>query len=727
MTIGLAASDVAGEVAAIMSNQVAYSIQDEVAVITIDNPPVNALSPAVAEGLAGALVWASDNPSVSSVVMIGSGRTFIAGADIAVLQEMAWAEKPSGPQFHDLLLQIEDSVKPVVMAIHGTALGGGLEVAMAGHYRIAVGAAQFGQPEVNLGVIPGAEGTQRLPRLVGVEKAIEMCVTGKSLSAAEALKAGLIDFVVGGKLPGALFDAAIQFARDVRGTRKTREQAERLGTAEENAPLFAAGRELAAKTRRLQNAPLRAVEAIEAATTLPFSDGCRREHEIFLECLKTDQAKSMMYAFFAERSAMKVPGLGKSVPTYPIRRVAVVGAGTMGGGITMTFVNAGIPVLLKETDEIALNKGLATIRRNYETSVKRGRFSAAEVEERLQLIDPRLDMTDLATVDLIVEAVFENMAVKKQVLQELDAVARPDCILATNTSTLNVDELAAATSRPDLVVGMHFFSPANVMRLMEIVRGRATSLEVIATAMALAKQLKKIGVLVGNCPGFVGNRMFFPYMYEAQFLVEEGADPLQVDRALTEFGMAMGIFAVDDLAGIDVAWRVRQEMGHFSTAGVRKPLVQDRLYAMGRYGQKTRRGWYLYGEDRAGVPDPEVLMMIEEAAREAGLARRPFGSEEIIERLLYMLVNEGARLLEEGCALRSSDIDVIYTNGYGFPAWRGGPMFFAELTGLEKVLNAIERFHAEMGERWAPAPLLKRLVAERRTFRDFDQDNQRGV
>ena len=700
-------------------NLVTYNVHDGVAVIAVDNPPVNALSPGVPEGLEAALARAAGDAQVKALVVMGAGRTFIAGADIAVLQDMAWGKGPGGPVLHDLLQKFEDSAKPVVMAIHGTALGGGLEVAMAGHYRVAVASAQLGQPEVNLGIIPGAEGTQRLPRLVGIEKAINMCVAGKPIPASEALAAGLIDKVIEGDLTAG----AVAFAQQAQGTAKTRERNDKLGAAQQNAPLFAAGLALAAKLRPSQEAPRRAVEAIEAAATLPFDEGCRRERQIFAECVVSDQAKSLIHAFFAERTAAKIPGIGKP-SALPIGRVAIIGAGTMGGGIAMACANAGLSVLLKETKAEALEAGLATIRRNYETSVKRGRFTPQDVEQRLGLIHPQLDYAGFESADVIIEAVFESMALKKQIFAEIDAIARPGCILASNTSTLSIDEIASVTARPASVIGMHFFSPANVMRLLETVRGKNTAPEIIVTAMALAKQLKKVGVLAGNCPGFIGNRMFFPYMYETQFLVEDGATPKQVDAALTGFGMAMGMFAVDDMAGIDVAWRVRQEMGHFSQPGVRKPLVQDQLYAMGRYGQKTGKGWYTYGEDRKPVSDPIVEELIESSARAAGIARRNIGDREIVERSVYALINEGARALDEGFALRASDIDVVYLNGYGFPGWRGGPMFYADLTGVKKILETIERFHRELGPRWDPAPLLRRLAAEGRGFRDYDRERE---
>jgi len=698
-----------------MNERVRYSVADDVALVVIDNPPVNALSPGVPEGIAEAIDRAETDPAVCAVVVMGAGRTFIAGADIAVLEDMAWGRGPGAPPMHDLFGRIEDCAKPVVMAIHGTALGGGLELAMAGHYRVAARDALLGQPEVNLGIIPGAEGTQRLPRLVGTEKALEMCVSGKPIGAADGLAAGLIDALI----EGDLARDAVEFARSAGPGQKTRERREKLGSPETNAPFYEAARALAAKTRRLQTAPLRAVEAIAAASA-PFDEGCRREREIFSECVVSDQAKSLIHVFFAERAAAKPRGAAQPAP-LPIERVGIIGAGTMGGGIAMACANAGLQVALRDTTPEALDAGLATIRRNYETTVARGRLSAEETERRLARIHGQLDWSGFDQADLILEAVYENMALKKSVFAQIDAIARRGCILATNTSTLDIDEIAGATRRPEWVAGLHFFSPANVMRLVEIVRGRATSGEVVATAMALAKRLKKVGVLAGNCRGFIGNRMFFPYMYEAQFLVEDGATPKQADRALTDFGMAMGIFAVDDMAGIDVAWRVRRELGYFNGADERKPLVQDRLCAMGRYGQKTGKGWYVYREGRKPEPDPAVEALIEECAQEAGIARWPVSDGAIVERTVYALVNEGARLIEEGFAQRASDVDVVYVNGYGFPAWRGGPMCFADTVGLGKVLEAVERFEREFGPRWTPAPLLRRLAVEGRTFREFDQ------
>jgi 3-hydroxyacyl-CoA dehydrogenase len=704
-----------------MNNVVTLSVDQGVALVRIDNPPVNALSPEVLDGLDAAVDAAASDPSVRAIVIMGAGRTFIAGADIKGLEQLAWGGGSGAPDMHDLLQKIEDGPKPVVMAMHGTALGGGLEVAMAGHYRVAVPDGQMGQPEVNLGIIPGAEGTQRLPRLVGLEKAIEMCVSGKPIKAADALAAGLIDRIIEGDLAAG----ASAFAREMVSRSgvhpRTRERHDRLPRAYAIPGFLAAGRELARKTRRHLEAPVAVVDALEAAATLPFAEGCARERKIFFDLAKSEQCKALIHAFFAERGASKVPGVSKDTAARPVATVGIVGAGTMGGGIAMACANAGIGVRITDVTNEGLDAGMATILRNYAVSVKRGRFTPAMVEERLARIVPRLGYDGFSEADLVIEAVFENLALKKEIASALDKAVKAGAIIATNTSTLNIDDIAAVTSRPSNVVGLHFFSPANVMRLVEIVRGAATSPETIATAMAVAKRLGKVGVVVGNCPGFVGNRMMFPYMYEAQFLVEEGATPKQVDDALTGFGMAMGIFAVDDMAGLDVAWRVRQELHQFSEPGARKPLVADRLCEMGRFGQKTGKGWYLYGEDRKPLPDPEVLALIKDLAGGHGIHSRSFTTDDILERTIYALVNEGARTLEEGFALRAADIDVIYTNGYGFPAWRGGPMFYADRVGLKKIYDRVSTFHRELGQRWAPARLLERLAKDGKTFKEWDK------
>ena len=690
-----------------------------IAVITINNPPVNALSPGVPEGISETLDQIAQDDSITAAVLIGGGRTFVAGADIKEFGKMT-SGKPRGAGLLPLLLKIEDSSKPVVMAIHGTAFGGGLELAMAGHYRVALSTAQVGQPEVKLGIIPGAAGTQRLPRLAGVAKAVEMCVSGNPVKAEEALKFGIIDRII----EGDLLAGAVAFAREVAGkpAPKTRERNEKLGNATDNALIFSSARETAAKKQRGLLAPVAAVSAVEAATRMPFEEGCKTERKLFIDCLFSEQSKSLIHVFFSEREVTKIPDIPKDTPVTPINSVAVVGAGTMGGGIAMVLANAGIPVILKEADRAALDRGLATIQLNYGNSVKRGRFSQQFAQERLKLITPTLIYDDFSSVDLVVEAVFEGMALKKQVFKELDRVCKPGAILASNTSTLSIDEIASSTSRPAFVIGTHFFSPANVMRLLEIVRGKATSREVIATCMQLSKKLGKVGVLVGNCRGFVGNRMFGPYRREAQFLVEEGAGIEAVDQALSDFGMAMGPLATGDLAGLDVGWRIRKEYRHLQEPGIRQPFLEDRLCELGRYGQKTGAGWYKYDEQRRPTPDPVVDGLIRKWVAEAGIAQRQISAAEITDRCLYALVNEGARILEEGYALRASDIDIIYLNGYGFPAYRGGPMWYADTVGIKKVYERVSEFHHQHGEIWQPAPLLQRLAEQGKTFAEFSRE-----
>ena len=559
-----------------------------VAVITIDNPPVNALSPGVPEGLSSCLETALADPAIDAVVIIGGGRTFVAGADINEFAKSIAAGKGGGPDLTPLFTAIEDSPKPVVVAIHGAALGGGLELAMAAHYRVAVPDAQVGLPEANLGIVPGAGGTQRLPRLVGLAKAAELIVSGQLIKAPAALELGLLDGLIqGGLIQGDLLPGAVAFAQEIAAIRplpKTRRR-----TLQPDPAGLAAARELARKTRRNQTAPLMALEALEAAATLSFSEGLKKEREISARSLTSEQAAALIHAFIAERAVAKVPEIPKDTIANPIHKAAIVGAGTMGGGIAMALANAGIAVLIKDTTQEALDRGLATVRRNYSNSVAKGRFSQEVMDQRMALIHPQLDYSGFAQVDIVIEAAFESMAVKKQLFAEIDKVAGPDCVLATNTSTLDIDEIASVTSRPEMVIGTHFFSPAHVMRLVEIVRGKATGKRVIATAMALAKTLRKVGVLVGNSMGFVGNRMMFPYMREAQFLVEEGATPAQVDRALTSFGMAMGIFAVDDMGGIDLNWRVQQEYAHLRQTGY--PPASD--------AAKTLRAGPLRAEDRA--------------------------------------------------------------------------------------------------------------------------------
>jgi len=702
-----------------MGDLVQLTKNDGIAVITIDNPPVNALSPGVPEGIVRAIDEIDSDSAMRAAVLIGAGRTFVSGADIKEFAKLRSGGARGTMDFPSVLTRIENCRKPIVMAIHGNALGGGLELAMAGHYRVAVPGALLGQPEVKLGIIPGAHGTQRLPRLAGVAKAVTMCAEGNPIPAAEALKFNIIDRLI----EGDLLAGAVSFAREMAGRAapKTSERNEKLGTPQENAAIFAAARDAARKKQRGMMAPLAAIEAVEAATKLPFDEGCKLERKLFMECLASEQSKALIHVFFAEREAAKIPDVPKDTSTIPVNRAAVVGAGTMGGGIAMVFANAGIPVVLKEADQPALDRGLENIRKNYAGSVVRGRFTQQFVDERLGMIRPTLSYDGFADADVVVEAVFEGMALKKQVFAELDRVAKPGAILATNTSTLNIDDIASASSRPEFVLGTHFFSPANVMRLLEIVRGKATSKTVIATAMQLSKRLGKIGVLVGNCRGFVGNRMFHQYGREAVFLVEEGASVEAVDKALFEFGMAMGPLAVGDLAGLDVGWRIRKEYRHLEKPGIRHPIAGDRLCEMGRFGQKTGAGWYKYDEKRQGTPDPEVALLVRKWAADAGIAQRAIGPEEIVERCVYALVNEGARALGEGYALRAADIDIIYLNGYGFPAYRGGPMWYADTVGLQKVYNRVREFEAQLGEIWTPAPLLKHLAENGKTFAEFTQ------
>jgi len=702
-----------------MTDVVQLTKENDIAVITINNPPVNALSPGVPEGISEALDQIVQDASIKAALLIGGGPTFVAGADIKEFGKMT-SGKSRGSGLLPLLLKIEDSSKPVIVAIHGTAFGGGLELAMAAHYRVAVAGAQLGQPEVKLGLIPGAGGTQRLPRLAGVAKAVEMCAGGNPIKAEEALKFGIVDRII----EGDLLAGAVTFARDVanKPALKTRERNGKLGGATENALIFSSARETAAKKQRDLRAPVAAIDAVEAATTMSFEEGCKLEQKLFLDCLFSEQSRSFIHVFFSEREVSKVPDIPKGTPVIPIKSAAVVGAGTMGGGIAMVLANAGIPVLLKEADQTALDRGLAAIRLNYENSVKRGRFSQQVAEERAKRITPTLSYDDFSKVDLVIEAVFEGMALKKEVFRELDRVCKAGAILASNTSTLSIDEIASATSRPEFVIGTHFFSPANVMRLLEIVRGKITSKEVIATCMQWSKALGKVGVLVGNCRGFVGNRMFHPYRREAQFLVEEGAAIAAVDQALTDFGMAMGPLATGDLAGLDVGWRIRKEYRHLEQPDVRQPILEDRLCELGRYGQKTGAGWYKYDEQRRAISDLQVHELVRKWVQEAGIAQRQVSASEVTDRCIYALVNEGARILQEGYALRASDIDIIYLNGYGFPSYRGGPMWYADTVGLKQVYDRVCELHRQHGEIWRPAPLLQQLVEQGKTFADFAKE-----
>lgn len=699
-----------------MAELVRLTRQDDIAVITIDNPPVNALSPGIPEGIQALLHEAAQDLQVRAIVVIGAGQTFIAGADIREFAKVVSGERPR-LSLHPFLLAIEDCPKPVVMAIHGAAFGGGLETAMAGHYRVIAPDAQVGQPEVKLGLIPGAGGTQRLPRLAGLAKAVEMCASGQPIPAREAVELGIADSLI----EGDLLEGAIAFARTVasKSAPKTRERNEKLRDVRPE--LFTVAREKARQSGRGMTAPLAAIDAVEAATRMTFDEGCRREAELFDQCLYSSQSRSLIHAFFGERTVAKIPGLPRDVKPAEISRAAVIGAGTMGGGIAMTFANAGIPVILKETAAEALERGMRTIRGNYLKSAAKGRISQAEVEQRLARITPQLSYEGFDQADIIVEAVFENTAVKKQVFAEISKIAKPGCVLASNTSSLDIDDIASAAAHPDMVIGTHFFSPAHVMRLLEVVRGRETAPRTIATAMALGKKLGKIAVLAGNCPGFIGNRMVGPYLREAQFLVEEGASVEQVNQALYDFGMAMGPLAMDDLAGLDIGWAIRKEFARFEKPGVRQPRLPDLLCELRRFGQKTGRGWSLYDADRKPSPDPELAALAEKMAADAGIQRRTILDEEIVDRCIYALVNEGARILEDGIALRAVDIDITYIYGYGFPAWRGGPMFYADTVGLPDVLRRIQELERTHGsDLWSPAPLLKRLASAGQTFAGLD-------
>jgi 3-hydroxyacyl-CoA dehydrogenase len=704
-----------------MNEFVHYEVRDRVAVLTIDNPPVNALGPGVWEAVAAAVAHASADSAADAAVLVGAGSTFVAGADINAFKLLRTREDSLNRSKgnHTLLAALEDAPKPLVAAIHGNALGGGLELAMACHFRVAAKDAKVGQPEVNLGIIPGAGGTQRLPRLAGAAVAIEMCTGGKPLSAEKAHAAGLVDRVAAGDL---LTEAVAFAAGRAKAAERRRTRAIGFDEATRTAGLEACARARAALAAG-PPAPRAAVDAIEAALTLDFEAGSLRERELFAECVVSTESKALRHLFFAEREAAKVADVPKDTPTLDVRRAAVIGAGTMGGGIAMTYASAGIPVLLKETDDAALQRGLATIRRNYESAVAKGRMTAEQLERTMALFTPTTTYDGFDSVDVVVEAVFEDMDLKKKTFAELGQVTRPDCVLASNTSTLDIDEFAQASGRPAQVIGHHFFSPANVMKLLEIVRGGATSASVIATSVKLGKRLGKVPVVVGNCFGFVANRMLAYYMREAYLLLEEGGSVEQIDRVLTRFGLPVGPFGMQDIAGIDVGARIRQYLASVGKTRAEGPQseVPDRLYEMGRYGQKTGAGWYRYeAGKRDRIPDPLVEQIAEEAAAKRGLTRRAVSDEEILARITTALANEGARVLEDGFAQRAGDIDVIYCYGFGFPRHRGGPMFYADTVGLPAVLARVVEYRARFGDYWKPAPLLERLAAEGRGFHGTD-------
>ena len=669
-----------------MSDLVAFEKQGSVGVITVNNPPVNALSQGVRQGLTDAIAKGAADPGVSAMVIIGGGRTFIAGADIR-----EFGKPPLPPGLHSVLDAIEASTKPVVAAIHGTALGGGLEVCLACHYRVA-----------------------------GVEAALKMIVSGDPVGAPRAKELGIVDEVVSDDLRAGAVAFAERVVAEKRPLRKISAMDDKLAPARANPALFDTFRKGIEREARGYLAPFKCIEAVQAAVTLPFAEGMKKERELFQECMASPQSRGQIHAFFAEREATKIPDVPVGTPTKKIERAAVIGAGTMGGGIAMNFANAGIPVTVVEVAQDALDRGLAVVRKNYAATVEKGRLSQADMDKRMSLITGSLDRAAVREADIVIEAVFEEMAVKKEVFAALDKIAKPDAVLASNTSTLDIDQIASATSRPEAVIGTHFFSPANVMRLLELVRGAKTSKETIATSAELARRIGKVWVLAGNCDGFIGNRMLHPYLREAEFLVEEGASPQQVDKVIYDFGFAMGPFAMQDLAGLDVGWRIRKGKAATRRKDLRYSHVGDKLCEQGRFGQKTGAGWYRYEPgSRVPKPDPEVEAIIAACAKEGGIARRTVGDEEVLARCLWALVNEGARILEEGIALRASDIDVTYLYGYGFPRYRGGPMFYADQVGLKKVYADVAAFHTRHGEPWTPAPLLERLAKEGKGFRDF--------
>lgn len=689
-----------------MPELVLYEKRGPVAVLTINNPPVNVFGPGVPEGIKAGLARGNADAEVRAFVLIGGGRGFIAGADVKTFN----LPREQQPDMRGTIAALEGNPKPVVAALHGNALGGGLEVAMGCHYRVALRGTNLGQPEVKLGVIPGAGGTQRLPRLLPVEQALQMIVGGESVKAENAL--GLIDQII----EGDLLEGAMQFAQEKGETGelpRVRDLPVKLGVPSE--AFFAQARGRVEASARGLMAPLLCLEAVRLAVELPFEEGLKREGELFLQAQRSDQSRGLRHIFFAERAAGKIDGVDPNVRPREVRSAGVLGAGTMGGGIAMNFANAGIPVTLYEANAENLQRGLATIRGNYENTAKKGRLTLEQVELRMGLIRGTLDLADLADADYVIEAVFEDMNVKKDVFSRLDEVCKPGAILASNTSTLDVNEIARSTSRPRQVLGMHFFSPANVMKLLEIVRPEGVSDEVLVTSVGLAKTLGKVGVVVGVCDGFVGNRMIHQYGREAQAMVEEGASPEQVDAAMHAFGLPMGPFEMSDMAGLDIGYAIRGRQAR--EAGLEKSdSFLDRIVELGRKGQKTGAGVYRYAGGRKGIPDPEVEELIHNYRLEKGLAVRPITQDEITKRLIYQLVNEGAKILEEGIAQRAGDIDVIYVYGYGFPAYRGGPMFYADLVGLENVLADIRQLHERHGDAWKPAPLLERLVREGKTF-----------
>ena len=694
---------------------VAYRLDGNVAVITLQNPPVNALGHAVRQDLQHALTKLAADDDALAAVLIGEGRGFSAGADIT-----EFGKTRKAPLLAEILDALEFCPKPVVAAIHGVALGGGLELALCCHYRVADANARVGLPEVKIGLIPGAGGTQRLPRLTGVEAAVEIITSGRMVDAAEAKAFGVVSEVYDAELEAR----SVEFIREKLSASGSHPAVRDLDVADpRDAAWFDEKRKALAKRARGQLSPLRCADALQAACEMDFEAGLAREREIFAECIDSPQREGLIHYFFAEREATKIPGLSEDAKPRPVARAAVIGCGTMGGGIAMCFANAGIPVTVMEVDDTAIERGMATVAKNYARSVSRGSITQAVMDERMGMFSTVTDMAGIADADIVIEAVFENLDLKCETFEKLDAVMKPGSVLATNTSTLDVDKIAASTRRPEDVIGMHFFSPANVMKLCEVVRGEKTAADVIKTAMGTARAIGKVSALVGVCDGFVGNRMLHRYQKQAAYMIEDGAMPWDVDRVFVEFGMPMGPFAMSDLAGLDVGYRVRQERAKTRPSNERYSDIADKIVEMGRHGQKTGAGFYRYAEgSRSGTPDPEIESLILETARAKGIERREISDEEIEKRLIYSMINEGAKIVEEGIAIRPSDIDVIYVNGYGFPAWRGGPMKHADTVGLAALLADIDAFQACDGEGWQAAELLRRLVAEGKSFSDHQKE-----
>jgi 3-hydroxyacyl-CoA dehydrogenase len=690
-----------------------YETRDGVAVITLDNPPVNGLGLATRQGLVEGIERARQDATVTAIVITGAGRAFSGGADI---REFNTPRTLQAPMLPTVLEVVENSAKPVVAAIHSIALGGGLELALAAHYRVASPGAQIGLPEVKLGLLPGCGGTQRLPRAVGLETALNMIVSGTPVKSEQLAQTRLFDRLI----DGDLITGAMAFARDAAARGGAHPKMRDWKIDHPNAEGFIEfARGAVAAVSKNFPAPLKCVDAIEAAVKKPFDEGLRLEREAFLALLQTPESKALRHSFFGERAAAKIADVGEDVRPRALKAVAVIGAGTMGGGISMNFLNAGIPVTLLELQQDALDRGVATIRKSYESSAKKGKLRPEQVEQRLGLLRPTLSYDDVREADLAIEAVFEDYGVKEAVFRKLDTVAKPGAILATNTSTLDVNRIAAFTRRPQDVVGLHFFSPANVMKLLEVVRGAKTAKDVLGTVMDLSRKIGKTAVVSGVCDGFIGNRMLEQYGRQAGFLLEEGALVQQVDRAIEKFGFAMGPFRMGDLAGNDIGWAIRKRR-YVERPDMSYSKTADLICELGRFGQKTGAGWYDYKPgDRTAYPSKQVDELIVNHSRVLGIERRAIGDEEIVGRLVYALVNEGAKILEEGIAARASDIDIVYLSGYGFPVWRGGPMFYADTVGLYNVLRAMRSYaKGYQGAAWEPAPLLVRLAEGGRTFNE---------